>query len=222
MSSEDNKSDVETADRVRAVFEALGITANEAAVKIGEGNSKLYQIVNGKTRPSFVTIQQLIKAYPRINANFILTGKLPILHTNSAEIIGTSLTYVYLPVITHNSLTDMQETYPVLLRDRLSSDLSDCVVVKATDNSMLPRIVPGTVLLAKPVPVVDWSYLNSSLVVVSYRNVLVIRRVKENDLITTGRLTLYSDSESGGYVHIKRDDINSIWRVIEIVGGGIE
>ncbi|MBO0950630.1 helix-turn-helix domain-containing protein, partial [Fibrella forsythiae] len=178
-------------DRFKETFAALGVNANEVALKTGESNAKFYNILNGKAQPSFVTIQRLMKHYPRVNSNYLLNGKLPVLHNIGAEILGTGLIYIYLPVIVPPNAASMNnETYPVLLRENTKDNLTDCVVVRVTDSSMSPSIRPDTVLLARAVPVADWDYLNSVLVAVNYRNVLVIRRVKENDLLTKGYLTL--------------------------------
>ncbi|MBO0950854.1 XRE family transcriptional regulator [Fibrella forsythiae] len=204
-------------------FKALEVTASEVAKRIGVDNAKIYNILNGKFKPGYGTIQEILTAYPRLNANYLMTGKLPILHNSGAEVVGTGLIYIYLPVIVPpNDASMNNETYPVLLRENNKDNLADCVVFRVTDSSMSPSFRPSTVLLARTVPIVDWEYLNSVLVAVSYRSVLVIRRVKENDLLTKGYLTLYADNEQAGYVHVKREDINSIWRVLEIVGGGVE
>ena len=204
-------------------FKVLDVTPSEVARKIGVENTKIYNIMTGKFKPGYGTIQQILAAYPRLNANYLLNGKLPILHNSGAEIVGTGLSFIYLPVVTPPNSTNMKtETYPVWLRENTKESLSDCVVVKVTDSSMLPSYRHGTVLLARAIPVADWDYLNSVLVAISYRNVLVIRRVKENELVTKGHLTLYADNEQSGYVHVKREDINSIWQAIEIIGGGIE
>lgn len=114
--------------------------------------------------------------------------------------------------------TGNHDTYPLpVLEDQVAS-YSSAVIVRLTDNSMLPKYPVGMRLLAKPMPAAEWDYINSMIVMILYRSTLVVRRIKENDLIGKGYLTLYADSDEAGYVVVKRDDIKSIWQVIDIVG----
>lgn len=207
----------------REAFKALGVTPSEVAAKLGVVNTKLYNIVNGKGKPGYETIYQILKAYPRLNANYILKGELPILHESSSKIVGGSLSFVNLPLFTPTvNYKEMQEaTYPILLNGR--KDLTDSVVVEMTDNSMSPRYPAGTLLLAAPVHKEDWPYLNSAVVVVLYRTTLVVRRIRENDLTTDRKqLTLYADAPDSGYVRVAQDDLRSIWRVKEVLGAPVD
>ncbi|WP_143092731.1 hypothetical protein [Arsenicibacter rosenii] len=109
---------------------------------------------------------------------------------------------------------------PIVAEER--ANYSDSIAIRLTDNSMSPRLTVGMQLRARPVPVSDWDYLNSTVVAVLYRSTLVVRRIKENDLLSRGYLTLYADSPDAGYVHVRREDLKSIWRAIEIISGEIE
>lgn len=202
-------------------FKALDVTPSEVARKLGVENAKIYNIVNGKFKPNFTTIQQVLAAYPRLNANYLLKGQKPILESSGAEIVGApaNSNTLTLPLVvpTDNYANTNPETFTILVQDQEFS-YSECVVVRITDSSMLPRYPVGMKLLACPVPVADWDYLNSSLVLVLYRSMLVVRRVKENELVSKQVLTLYADSEDSGFVTVRRDDLRSIWRIINIVG----
>jgi repressor LexA len=203
-------------------FTALEVNPSEVAKKIGINNAKLYNILNGKFRPGYETVQQILIAYPRLNANWLLKGQLPILHNSGAEIVGVanSKKLVTLPFLMPTNNFDFMPTnytYSVLANDDVQS-LSDCVVVKLTDSSMAPRYSLGMRLLARPVKIDDWDYVNSALVLVLYRTTLVVRRIKENELPTKNLITLHADNSDSGFVIVKRDELKSIWQIIDIVG----
>jgi hypothetical protein len=206
----------------RKALDALEINANDVSKKTGDNNLKYYNILNGKVRPSFDTIQQVLNAYPRLNANWLMKGQKPILHESGVQIIGIPVKdLARLPMIdtTENYEQAQQHTVDLLNDER---DLRDHVVIQLTDNSMAPRFTKGTKLLARPIPQQDWDYVNSKLCIVLYRTVFVMRRIKENELPSKNYLTLYADSPDAGFVIVKRDDLRSIWEVLEIIGGGIE
>lgn len=202
-------------------FKALDVTPNEVAIKLGVNNVKLYTIVNGKSKPGYETIQQILNAYPRLNANWLLKGQKPILHESSAVIEGTKSVSSELKLPLYeagNGYSGHQETYSLPVLADQEASYSSAVIVRLTDNSMLPKYPVGMRLLAKPVPTSEWEYINSMIVMVLYRSTLVVRRIKENDLISKNYLTLYADSDEAGYVLVRRDDIKSIWQVVDIVG----
>lgn len=210
-------------ERYRKLLEELGLNANEFANEVGFHNTKSYNFLKGESEPSYKTIQQVLAKFPQINANYLLKGQLPVLHKSGAEIVGAGYkaSQVSLPLLEPTvNYQSNNGSYDLTVTE--TRDYDDAVVIRVTDNSMAPRYVPGMRLLARPVSVDDWDYLNSSLVLVLYRNVLVLRRIKENELVTRNYLTLYADSDTAGFVHIKREDLRSIWKVFDIIGAGSE
>ncbi|RYC70098.1 hypothetical protein [Spirosoma sordidisoli] len=215
------------AQRFTEVFQALDVNANEVAHRLGVANVKWYKILKGETKPSYETLDDFLKAYPRVNANYLLKGQLPILHTSGAEIVGTDYepaTQISLPMYVVGSGKEYvrePEQYVSIVAEE-QTDYTSSMVVRLTDNSMQPRYPAGMRLLAKPIPVADWDYINSTLVLVLYRNTLVVRRIKENELLSRHYLTLYADSDEAGFVIVKREDVKSIWRITKIIGGEID
>ena len=206
-------------------FRVLDATPADVARKIGVDSVKIYNIINGKFRPNYETIQQILAAYPRLNANYLLKGQSPMLDTPEAPVAGTGMHIIELNLLTvtpDTSLSSTPETYPLLIRGNDADVLTDCVIIKLTDNTMAPKFRSGMLLLARPVPASEWDYINSALVLVKYRTTLVVRRIRENELLTRSFITLYADNPEAGFVHVRRDDIHSIWHVLEIVGGGVE
>lgn len=217
-----NQVESDFANWFKQAFDALEVTPNEVAIKIGESNAKLYYIVGGKSRPGYETIRQILTAYPRLNANWLLKGQKPILHESGGQIISIpvgGMLRVPLFLTGNNHDTTLETTINLLNDDR---DFSDYAVVQLTDNNMEPRYGKGMKLLARPIPQQEWEYINSGLFVVLYRTTLTVRRIKENELLTRDYLALYTDSPDAGFVYIKRDDLKRIWKVMEIVGGEID
>ena len=223
MQTEQNKpiDELDFPELFRLAFEALNETASSVASEIGTENAKIYNILTGKFKPGYGTINAMLKAYPRLNANWLMKGQRPILHESGVQIIGVPLSgMARIPLIdsTDSYVDTKPPTMNLLNGER---DLRDCVVIRLTDNSMAPRYSFGTRLLSRPIPQQDWDYINSKLCVILYRKVFVMRRIKENELPSKNFLTLYADSSDGGFVIVKRDDLRSIWEVLEIVGGGV-
>ncbi|GAA4461884.1 hypothetical protein GCM10023189_37900 [Nibrella saemangeumensis] len=213
----------EFTERFRKLFDALHINANEAAQKTGESNTKFYNLLNGKGKPSFATVVQLCETYPNINTNYLVKGQLPILFKSSAEMAAGPLNSVgrviRLPFYSSGENQEEPGVHDLPVTADSQSHYIDSVIIRLADNTMAPCLTAGMLLRARPVPETEWDYLNSVVVGVLYRSTLVVRRVKENDLLTRGYLTLYTDSADAGYVPVKREDIRSIWRVLEIVSG---
>lgn len=206
----------------KLAFEALGVTPPEVAKKIGTENAKIYNVLNDKFKPGYETVNAILKAYPLINANWLLKGQRPILFDSGTETadVADSPKIVMLPLLLASAnvaTVDNDSTYPVLTFNDPKM-LADCVVVKLTDSSMLPRYPAGMRLVARPVKTADWEYLNSVLVLVQYCSTLVMRRIRENELLMKDFLTLYADSTDGGFVSVKRNDLQRIWQVVDIVG----
>ncbi len=210
------------ADWLKQAFDALEVTPVDVGKKVGESPQKYYKVLRGEARPSFDTIQQLLSAYPRLNANWLLKGQKPILHESGVLIVGvpaSGVTRLPLHETTNSYNETPAETMSLLNND---IDLRNCVVARLTDDAMGPRYVKGMRLLARVVPQQDWEYTNSGLFLVLYKSTFVMRRIKENELISKDYLTLYADSPDAGFVTVKRDDLRSIWEVLEIVSGGVK
>lgn len=60
--------------RIKAVFEALGTTANAFARTHGLNVPTIYGFVNGTRSPGFETLVTICYAEPKISAEFLLRG----------------------------------------------------------------------------------------------------------------------------------------------------
>lgn len=110
------------------------------------------------------------------------------------------------------------EKFQVLVTDK-KENLKDNLVFEVDGDSMEPKLWSKMKVRVKPVPQNDWEFIPSGIYLVLYRNeYLVIKRIKSNQMQTTGTITLHSDNEeTGGSLTLQKKDINNIWRVLRIV-----
>ena len=97
------------------------------------------------------------------------------------------------------------------------AELREPLAFEVRGDSMLPTLLPGSIVICTPIPEGNMEYASSGLFVVvfvisGYAD-LVVKRIKTNDLSTTGTLTLYSDNEDGGELTIRRADLRAMWKV---------
>ncbi len=91
------------------------------------------------------------------------------------------------------------------------------VVFEVNGDSMEPGYPAGAMVLALPVPQVDWQYLSAGVYAVSFGSSFVIKRIRDNEILTKGLLTLHSDSSEGGSMPVLVDDIRAVWKIDRIV-----
>ena len=96
------------------------------------------------------------------------------------------------------------------------------LVFEVDGNSMEPTLKDGSQILAKIIDPSNWEYCSGKVFVVCYKNSLVAKRIKKNDLMESNNLTLSSDNEKGGETTVKRIDIHGIWEAVRIVNQKIE
>lgn len=61
-------------ERIKKFIKAKGITASELADTIGVQRSNVSHVLNGRNKPGSVFIEKLLKAYPDLNARWLLIG----------------------------------------------------------------------------------------------------------------------------------------------------
>jgi transcriptional regulator with XRE-family HTH domain len=91
------------------------------------------------------------------------------------------------------------------------------IVIEVTGSSMEPTIYEKSRVLFEEVPYNDIIYINSGIYAVVFDSQFVIKRVKENELLSKDYLTLYSDNPLGGSLRVPKNEIRKVWRAIDIV-----
>jgi transcriptional regulator with XRE-family HTH domain len=83
---------MEVRDRIKMIIESQRLTAGAFADKIGVQRSNVSHVLGGRNKPSFEFLEKLLQAFPRVSAQWLLTGKqvpdgveLPVLETIKKE-----------------------------------------------------------------------------------------------------------------------------------------
>jgi transcriptional regulator with XRE-family HTH domain len=74
--------------RVKNIVDALGITQNAFASKIDVAGSVIYNIVNGRNKPSFDILEKIVSLFG-VNASYILTGEGDMFSSNDETTISS-------------------------------------------------------------------------------------------------------------------------------------
>lgn len=221
-------------DRLKHVFDALGITIYQIAKELGENPSKFYNILNGRAKPSYDTIMSLLACYPQISADYLIRGILPVLKTPEANAKLTAsdedtLEVPFVPVRFYASFVEsyadgINSTDMEMFRIRKSvmRGHKRAVVLEISGNSMSPQLAHGAKVLAVPVNESDWEYQSGGVYAVMYRDYFVVKRIRDNELLTRKYLTLHSDNPNGGNVTVPLQDIRGLWKIVTIVEAPVE
>ncbi len=222
-------------DRLKQVFDALGITIYQIAKDLDENSSKFYNILSGRAKPSYDTIIGILNHYPQVRADFLLRGEEPILaegNYSNAYLSPDETSYVevpFVPVKFHASFVEsfaegfrFEDLDSCRVSKDLVANLKEPVVLEVSGNSMSPQLVHGAKILAVPIDAGDWIYQSGGVFAVIYRDFFVVKRIRENDLLTKHYLTLHSDNPMGGSVTVPSNEIRGIWRVANIVSAPVE
>lgn len=86
-------------------------------------------------------------------------------------------------------------------------------------DSMEPTLRSGWSVAAYRIDKADYKYLPSGIYAVVFGKYFVIKRVKNNDLLKDGTLTLHSDSENGGTLTVPAEELRGVWRVVKVTDG---
>jgi phage repressor protein C with HTH and peptisase S24 domain len=109
----------------------------------------------------------------------------------------------------------LNETRPVLCKE--GEVYYGQILIEVDGDSMEPTYPPGTVVRCKQIDPSDWDYLQSGVYAIVYASSFVIKRIKDNNY-QEGYLTLHSDNtETGGKINVKAEDLRQVWKVLRIV-----
>lgn len=220
-------------NRLKKIIEALGLTTYQIAKTLDENSSKFYNIMNGKTKPSYDTIFRLVEKYPEINPDYIFKGIEPILINSKKDgALVDDLLFEEIPYLPIKFQASFIENFDVSLKhDDLSKysilkaslkNKKQPVVIEIQGNSMSPQLQSGNKVLASEVSQPDWGYINGGVYAVIYRDFFVIKRIKDNDILQKGYLILHSDNIKSGNIAIPQEDIKGIWKITNIIDAVVE
>ncbi len=62
-------------ERIKKLIELLNTDARHFAENLGVEPSSISHLINGRNKPSFAFLQKLVKRFPDVNINWILSGE---------------------------------------------------------------------------------------------------------------------------------------------------
>lgn len=216
-------------DRLKTIFDALGITIYQIAKELGENPSKFYNILNGRAKPSYDTIMSLLACYPQISADYLIRGNEPVLKSSeeNARFLTADDETVEIPFVPVRFYATFVESYSdgshpsevetFRVRKSVTKGHKQSVVLEISGNSMSPQLAHGAKVLAVPISENNWEYQSGGVYAVMYRDYFVVKRIRDNELLTRKYLTLHSDNPNGGNVTVPLQDIRGLWKVVAIV-----
>ncbi|WP_460936243.1 LexA family transcriptional regulator [Spirosoma humi] len=231
---EETVTSVTVQDRLKQVFDALGITIYQIAKELGENPSKFYNILNGRAKPSYDTIMSLLACYPQISADYLIRGITPILNAPqaNARIMPSDDDTIEVPFVPVKFYASFVETFSdgistndiesFRVRKPIMKGHKNGVVLEISGSSMSPQLTHGAKVLAIPVSENNWEYQSGGVYAVMYRDYFVVKRIRDNELLTRKYLTLHSDNPNGGNVTVPLQDIRALWKIVAIVEAPVE
>lgn len=224
-------------ERLNAILKELGVTPYKLARDAGEKPTKLYNILSGKAKPSYGTIESLVGKYPQINLNWLVNGEGEMFYNfeSNAKLLNNDResSYIEYPMVTVKFQGSFVEQYtgdcsrfkgmePYQVYSTSGKIYKDAVVIEVEGSSMSPRLVNGTKVLATCIDHSDWCYQSNGIYAIMYKDYFVVKRIKDNDLLTKNILVLHSDNPEAGSMPVQAKDIRGMWKVVSIVESPIE
>lgn len=92
-------------------------------------------------------------------------------------------------------------------------------VINVNGDSMEPQLRAGDKVQAYWTERDEWDKIHNKVVIIQYANQVVIKRIKNNKLLTEGGLWLHSDNPAAETFFVPIEDLQHIWLVYQRSGG---
>jgi DNA-binding XRE family transcriptional regulator len=73
-------------ERMAKLLNHYGLNPNELAKKIGGARTKAYNVISGKTKPQWDTMESILETFPEISAEWLVRGEGSMLKANNVSI----------------------------------------------------------------------------------------------------------------------------------------
>lgn len=222
-------------DRLKLLIENKKVSPYKIWKETGIVHQSLMNYLSGKGIPGSNNLQKLAK-YFEVSTDWLLTGlgdmrpdatdQGLILTENSAnnvkgvDVQGMKwISIPFIPVHARASFaesfeTNVHETESVLIPRISGINYENGRIFEVDGDSMEPTLITGERVFCEYVDPADWKYITGPVVVAFGNNMVVVKRIKENNLVK-GELTLTSDNEIGGKITLasEQDQIRLIYKV---------
>ena len=162
-----------------------------------------------------------------INPIWFETGKGEMLKSNFTQsdvrnVDTQTMNWIQIPFIPVHARATFAETFETEIHElstltipRLPGiNYENGKVFEVDGDSMDPTLITGEQVFCEYVDPADWKYITGPVVIAFGNNLIVVKRIKENNL-ANGELTLWSDNEMGGKLtlHTEQDQIRRMYKV---------
>ncbi|WP_195360349.1 helix-turn-helix domain-containing protein [Odoribacter splanchnicus] len=229
---------MEFKDRLRLLIENKNVTPYRISKDTGISNQLLSNYLQKNAEPKKDKLK-ILAEYFNVNAGWLLTGLGDIRSTGDNEtlnitienlpeyknvkpIVTSNMNWIQIPFIPVHARATFAETFETEIHElstltipRLPGiNYENGKVFEVDGDSMDPTLITGEQVFCEYVDPADWKYITGPVVVAFGNNMIVVKRIKENNL-ANGELTLWSDNEMGGKftLHTEQDQIRRMYKV---------
>lgn len=215
---------------LKMLIKRTGLNQRQFGEKIGVTSQSVSEWVKGKSRPDSerlpivakalgVTVDELLSGEQfGQEPGQVLTGNVSSVRPNISEFYVqvpflSIKAQAGLPAMNYTDVTKwVEETYPVFLP--VVAITEKHLVIEVQGDSMEPEIKSGALVLSEAVAKDDIKYESGGVYAIIYGNSrFVVKRIKTNELTTSGTLTLWSDNEKYGQIVVPGNEIHCMWKV---------
>lgn len=193
-------------------------------------------ISNLKSSPSPEKLTMIFKVSDDLNRDWLLYGEGNMLkdENDTAEIAGVASKVIsdnavlvkffdVNPSATFQELDEsVSQGYDTLEVVPIHGERIDdtYVVFEIHGDSMVPTLLSHARILCKEIPEQRWQYAEG-VVVISYRDKVVVKRIAVNDILGNSMITLKSDNPDYGSEDVQLSDIHCIYKAKRIISQDI-
>ena len=193
-------------------------------------------ISNLKSSPSPEKLTMIFKVSDDLNRDWLLYGEGDMLKdkNDTAEIVGVASKVIsdnavlvkffdVNPSATFQELDEsVSQGYDTLEVVPIHGERIDdtYVVFEIHGDSMVPTLLSHARILCKEIPEQRWQYAEG-VVVISYRDKVVVKRIAVNDILGNSMMTLKSDNPDYGLEDVQLSDIHCIYKAKRIISQDI-
>ncbi len=149
---------------------------------------------------------------------FTLSGNVSNVHPVEVE----NSDWIEVPFVPLHARASFAETYfdsnvneveTIKIRKRPGIKYEKAKIFEVDGDSMEPTLVSGEQVLCEIIDPANWKF-TTGVVVVAFGNMVVIKRIKDNEL-ANGKLVLWSDNELGGKITLSNEteEIRRMYKV---------
>ena len=227
--------ELEMNDRLRVVRKSREMTQQEMADLLNVSRPLIMQLEGGRHQPSSEALETIVRKLG-ISRNWLWFGAGPMEAGSPTEgdirvirdLEGAA--YLDVPLVSikvRGSFLDLMddgggiEQFESLDIARIYDPTpemlkSGTLGFEIDGDSMEPQLRTGMKVVGTWVDLSNVKYMTSGVYVVAFGNQLTIKRVKSNEVMERGILTLHADNPNAGTLPVAAENIRYVWKVVRI------